>query len=60
LKLTDVTLRLRQHELAFGADRGRLAIDPGIGFGKTARNLESLHRPNELYQIDCPIRLGTS
>jgi dihydropteroate synthase len=62
--LTDVIASLRQSvelALAGGVDRGRLAIDPGIGFGKTALgNLELLHRLNELHQIDCPILLGTS
>lgn len=62
--LTDVIASLRQSvslALAAGIDRGRLAIDPGIGFGKSALgNLELLQRLDELHQLGCPILLGTS
>jgi len=61
---TDVIASLRQSvdlALAAGIDRGRLAIDPGIGFGKSVLgNLELLQRLDELHQLDCPILLGTS
>lgn len=47
--------------LVAGIDRGRLAIDPGIGFGKSAvGNLELLQHLDELHQLDCPVLLGTS
>ena len=47
--------------LAAGVERSRLAVDPGIGFGKNAAgNLELLHHLDELHQLDCPVLLGTS
>lgn len=47
--------------LAAGTDRSRLAVDPGIGFGKSALgNLELLQSLDELHQLGCPILLGTS
>ncbi|MCK4501839.1 MAG: dihydropteroate synthase, partial [Desulfuromonadales bacterium] len=46
---------------ATGIEQCRLAVDPGIGFGKSAvGNLELLHRLDEFHQLDCPILLGTS
>jgi dihydropteroate synthase len=46
---------------AAGVGRERLAIDPGIGFGKDAiGNLELLHHIDELHRFACPILLGTS
>ncbi len=39
----------------------RLAVDPGIGFGKDAvGNLELLHHLDELHRFGCPVLLGTS
>ncbi len=47
--------------LAAGIAFEKLAIDPGIGFGKDALgNLELLHHLDELHQLGCPILLGTS
>ncbi len=47
--------------LAAGIPRDRLAVDPGIGFGKSvAGNLELLHHLDELHRFSCPILLGTS
>lgn len=47
--------------LAKGIDRRKLAIDPGIGFGKSAAgNLEILHHLESLHRLGCPILLGTS
>lgn len=44
-----------------GIDAECLAVDPGIGFGKSAQgNLELLHHLDELHQLGCPILLGTS
>ncbi len=44
-----------------GVKRDRLAIDPGIGFGKSAEaNLEILRRIGEFHSLGCPILLGTS
>ena len=47
--------------LAAGIAKERLAIDPGIGFGKSAAgNLEILHRLAELHSLGRPVLLGTS
>ncbi len=47
--------------LAAGIDRRFLAVDPGIGFGKTvAGNLQLLHQLDHLHRLDCPILLGIS
>ncbi len=44
-----------------GIELERLAVDPGIGFGKDARgNLELLHHLDDLHCFNCPILLGTS
>lgn len=47
--------------VAAGISEQRLAIDPGIGFGKSAEgNLEILHRLKELHCLGRPLLLGTS
>ncbi len=44
-----------------GVARSKLAIDPGIGFGKSAEgNLEILLQLDKLHRLGCPILLGTS
>ncbi len=44
-----------------GADRASIAIDPGIGFGKTTRhNLELINGLEELALMGLPVVLGTS
>ena len=46
---------------ALGIARGRIAIDPGIGFGKTmAHNLALIEALPILAQIGCPMMLGAS
>lgn len=46
---------------AAGVSWERLAVDPGIGFGKdTTGNLELLRRISELHSLGRPILLGTS
>ncbi len=46
---------------AAGLPRARIAIDPGIGFGKTlAHNLAVLDRLAVLHGIGCPLVLGVS
>ena len=46
---------------AVGIERRRLAIDPGIGFGKTlAHNLELLSRIDTLTALGCPVLIGVS
>ncbi|MDX1576016.1 MAG: dihydropteroate synthase [Kiloniellales bacterium] len=46
---------------AAGIDRARLALDPGIGFGKTvAHNLRILDRLALYHDLGCPLVLGVS
>ena len=47
--------------LAAGVERCRLAVDPGIGFGKSVLgNLRLLHHLDHLHRLGCPVLLGTS
>jgi dihydropteroate synthase len=47
--------------LRAGVPRGRILIDPGIGFGKTAeQNWEVMRRLGELRELEQPILVGTS
>lgn len=44
-----------------GIPRSRIIVDPGVAFGKTARqNLEVFRRLGELGEFGCPILVGTS
>ncbi|SIR67059.1 dihydropteroate synthase [Natronorubrum thiooxidans] len=44
-----------------GVDRERIVVDPGIGFGKSAReSFEMLGRVDEFRALDCPILVGHS
>lgn len=44
-----------------GIDRGKILVDPGIGFGKTVEhNLEILNRLDEFRQLGRPLLIGTS
>jgi dihydropteroate synthase len=46
---------------AAGIERGRLILDPGIGFGKTlAHNLALLASLSLLHGLGCPLLLGVS
>lgn len=62
--LGEVLASLRQSRdtaLAAGIPPDHLAVDPGIGFGKSvAGNLELLARLSDLQELDCPVLLGTS
>lgn len=55
-------LRLSALEaFAAGVNKGFVAIDPGIGFGKTVENnLEILNRLDEFKDLGLPICVGTS
>jgi dihydropteroate synthase len=47
--------------VAAGVDRARVAVDPGIGFGKRSwHNLELLHRLPELRVLGAPLLVGPS
>jgi len=51
----------RDAALAAGIARERIALDPGIGFGKTpAHNLALATRQRELLALGCPLLLGWS
>ena len=44
-----------------GVEKEQIAVDPGIGFGKTTRhNAELLCRLRELESLECAILIGTS
>lgn len=44
-----------------GVECKKIAIDPGIGFGKDVDgNLELLHHLDKLHRLNCPVLLGTS
>jgi len=46
---------------ALGIPRGRIAVDPGIGFGKTrAHNLRLLQGLSLFHGLGCPVLLGAS
>jgi dihydropteroate synthase len=52
--------RLQALEQA-GISRGRVVLDPGVGFGKTAEhNLEILSHVKEFRQLDRPVLIGHS
>ncbi len=55
-------LRSRRDMLvAAGIEQDRIAIDPGIGFGKTTRhNLDLLRSIARFHQLGCPLLVGPS
>lgn len=56
----DLARRLARAE-AMGIPRAKIALDPGIGFGKTAEhNLALIRRLSLLHGLGCPILLGAS
>jgi dihydropteroate synthase len=57
-----VFLKLRAESLdALGVAKNRIALDPGIGFGKTvAQNFSLLARQNELLTVGYPLLAGWS
>ncbi|MCM2560715.1 dihydropteroate synthase [Lutimaribacter sp. EGI FJ00015] len=47
--------------IALGIPRGRIVVDPGIGFGKTAdHNLALLNGISLFHGLGCPVLLGAS
>jgi dihydropteroate synthase len=56
----ELARRLARAE-AMGIPRSKIALDPGIGFGKTAaHNLALIRRLSLLHGLGCPILLGAS
>jgi dihydropteroate synthase len=55
-------LRLRRDALvAAGIEQSRIALDPGIGFGKTTEhNLALLRAVGHLHALGCPVLVGHS
>jgi len=44
-----------------GLDREQIIVDPGLGFGKSAReNFELLGRTDEFHALGCPVLVGHS
>ncbi len=62
--LGEVAARLGEaidRSLAAGVRQDRLAVDPGIGFGKSVEgNLTLLRHLKSLHGLGCPLLLGTS
>ncbi len=62
--IADVLDVLRQSidlALAAGVARGKIIVDPGVGFGKTnAQSLTILRELSRLKELGCPILLGVS
>lgn len=53
--------RRRDVLLAAGIEQDRIALDPGIGFGKTtAHNLQILQAADRFHSLGCPILIGHS
>lgn len=47
--------------VAAGIDRGRIVVDPGIGFGKNVQhNLQVLNHLSLFHGLGCPVMLGAS
>jgi dihydropteroate synthase len=62
--VTDVIGELREQVLLAekaGLDRSKILVDPGLGFGKTAReSFELLSRLGEFRALGCPLLVGHS
>ncbi|HEX7376490.1 MAG TPA: dihydropteroate synthase [Pirellulales bacterium] len=57
----DYLLRRRDALVAAGIARGRIALDPGIGFGKTHQhNLTLLAHCRRFHELGCPLLVGHS
>ena len=51
----------RDNVLAAGIDRGRVCLDPGIGFGKTHQhNLTLMAHCERFHELGCPLLVGHS
>jgi dihydropteroate synthase len=47
--------------VAADIDRGRICLDPGIGFGKThEHNITLMRHCHELHELGCPVLVGYS
>ena len=56
----DLTASMRNAQDA-GIEKGRIILDPGIGFGKTvAQNLALINQLDEFKTLGCPLLIGPS
>ncbi len=58
-----VSFLRRRRDMLTGAgiDQDRIAVDPGIGFGKTTQhNLDLLRNIHRLHELGCPVLVGHS
>jgi dihydropteroate synthase len=65
LDIFDEVTRFLERSIAIataaGVPRGQIVVDPGIGFGKTARqNLDLIRHLDRLSVLGCPILLGAT
>ncbi|MBI3837120.1 MAG: dihydropteroate synthase [Planctomycetia bacterium] len=57
----DYLRRRRDHLLSAGIEQSRIALDPGIGFGKAHQhNLRLLANCHRFHELGCPILVGHS
>jgi dihydropteroate synthase len=60
-EVVDYLRRRRDTLVSAGIAQDRIALDPGIGFGKTAQhNLQLLRSIDRLHEIGCPVLVGHS
>lgn len=60
-EVSDYLRQRVQSLIVFGIQPDRIAVDPGIGFGKThSHNLELLQRMKEFHQLGRPLLVGYS
>ena len=60
-EVLDYLRRRRNALLAVGVRQDRIALDPGIGFGKTAgHNLQLLSHARQFHTLGCPLLFGHS
>ena len=60
-EIHDYLLQRRDSLLRSGAQRSRICLDPGIGFGKTHQhNLELMAHCDHFHDLGCPLLVGYS
>ncbi|MHB8899738.1 MAG: dihydropteroate synthase [Thermoguttaceae bacterium] len=60
-EVADFLRERRDALVAAGIAQDRIALDPGIGFGKTTEhNLELLRKADRLHELGCPVMVGHS
>ncbi len=60
-EVLDYLRRRRDMLVSAGIEQDRIALDPGIGFGKTTQhNLQLLRSIDRLHELGCPVLVGHS